>query len=132
MRVARAYLWFCFAASVVFGAAYLLAPEFMTSRMGIQPQTPAGLTDLRATYAGFQLGMAALLAWCLRETSRHVAGLVAFACVVGGLGLSRLFGLFSEGFSFEMAIATGIEFAMAGFAIFARARLEAETSAIAP
>jgi hypothetical protein len=56
---------------------------------------------------------------------------VAFACVVGGLGLSRLFGLFNEGFSFEMAIATGIEFALAGYAIFALARVNAETRATA-
>ena len=131
MRVARTYLWICLVASVVFGAAYLFAPAFVVRQMGIEPATPAGLTDLRATYAGFQLGMAALLAWCLRETSRHVVGLVAFACVVAGVGLSRLFGLFSEGFSFEMAIATGIELAMAGFAIFAKARFDAETSAIA-
>ena len=131
MRVARTYLWICLVASVVFGAAYLFAPEFVVRQMGIEPATPAGLTDLRATYAGFQLGMAALLAWCLREPSRHVAGLVAFACVVAGVGLSRLFGLFSEGFSFEMAIATGIELAMASFAIFAKARFDAETSAIA-
>jgi hypothetical protein len=131
LRIARTYLWICLVASVVFGAAYLFAPAFVVGQMGIEPATPAGLTDLRATYAGFQLGMAALLAWCLREPSRHVAGLVAFACVVAGVGLSRLFGLFSEGFSFEMAIAAGIEFAMTGVAIFALARVNAETGEIA-
>jgi hypothetical protein len=122
VRVARAYLWFCFAASVVFGAAYLLAPEFMTSQMGIQPRTPAGLTDLRATYAGFQLGMAGFLWWCLRDASRYSAGLVAFACVVGGLGASRLIGLIVDGFSWEMVAATAIEAAMAGFALLTLAR----------
>jgi hypothetical protein len=56
--------------------------------MGIEHTTPAGLTDLRATYAGFQLGMAALLARCLGDESHYGAGLVVFACVVGGIGLS--------------------------------------------
>ena len=131
MRIARAYLWICLIASVIFGAAYLFAPVLVTKQMGIEATTPAGLTDLRATYAGFQLGMAALLLWCLRDESRYGAGLVAFACVVGGIGLSRLFGLFSEGFSFEMAIAAGIEFAMTGVAIFALARVNAEIGEIA-
>ena len=123
MTIARGYLWLCLVASVVFGGAYLVAPAFMTGQMGIQHATPAGLTDLRATYAGFQLGMAALLAWCLRRPSRYPAGLVAFACAVGGLGLSRLAGLIVDGFAVEMVIATGIEFAMAGFALFALARV---------
>ena len=123
MTIARIYLWICLVASLVFGAAYLVAPTVMTGQMGVGHTTPGGLTDLRATYAGFQLGMAALLAWCLRNPSRYPAGLVALACVVGGLGLSRLIGLFVDGFAFEMAIATAIEFGMAGFALFALARL---------
>ena len=53
MKAARAYLWFCLAASVVFGGAYLIAPETVFRQMGIREETPAGLTDLRATYAGF-------------------------------------------------------------------------------
>jgi hypothetical protein len=122
LTIARSYLWICLVASLVFGAAYLVAPAFMTGLMGIEHATPAGLTDLRATYAGFQLGMAALLAWCLRNPSRYPAGLVAFACAVGGIGLSRVIGLFVDGFAFEMAIATAIEFSMAGFALFALAR----------
>jgi hypothetical protein len=131
LTIARSYLRFCLIASVVFGAAYLFAPTFVTQQMGIEHATPAGLTDLRATYAGFQLGMAALLAWCLREPSRHAAGLVAFACVVGGVGGTRLFGLFVDGFSFAMAFATAIEFGLTGFAIFALSRLNAGTNAVA-
>ena len=128
MRLARAYLWFGLIASVAFGGACLLAPSFMMGQMGVEYSTPAGLTDLRANYAGYQLGMAALLGWCLRDESRYAAGLVAFACIVGALGLSRLFGLFSEGFSPEMTIATVIEFGMAGFALFARGRTAAAHS----
>ena len=129
MRIARAYLWFCLIASLVFGAAYLFAPALLTGQMGIEHVTSVGLTDLRASYAGYQLGMAVLLAWCLRDVSRYAAGLVAIACVVGGLGLSRLLGLFIEGPSFEMVFATGIELAMTGFAIFALTRVNAEASA---
>jgi hypothetical protein len=123
LRLARIYLWAGVVSSVVFGGAYLVAPEFVTRFSGIEHTSAAGLTDLRATYAGFQLGMAALLGWCLRDPARYAAGLVAFACVVGGLGLVRLLGLIVDGPSPEMVIATVIEFAITGLALFARARL---------
>jgi hypothetical protein len=132
LKIARIYLWIALVASLVFGSVYLVAPGPVTRFAGIDHTTAAGLTDLRATYAGFQLGMAALLGWCLRDTSRYAAGLVAFACVVGALGLSRLLGLLVDGFSLEMALATGIEIAMTGFAIFALARLRSDGSANKP
>jgi len=129
LKIARIYLWIGLVASVVFGAAYLVAPGPVTRFAGIDHATPAGLTDLRATYAGFQLGMAALLGWCLRDPSRYAAGLVAFACAVGAVGLSRLLGLLVDGFSAEMAIATAIEIAMTSFAIFALARVRSDAGA---
>lgn len=125
LSAARIYLWICLVASLVFGVAYLVAPGPLARLTGIEVATSAGLIDLRATYAGFQLGMAGLLAWCLRDPSRHAAGLVAFACVVGGLGVTRFLGLLVDGFSREMAAACLIEAAMAGAALFARHRLRA-------
>jgi len=112
--------------SVFFGGAYLVAPAPVMQLSGIAHTSAAGLTDLRATYAGFQLGMAALLLWCLRDPSRYGAGLVAFACVVGGLAITRLLGLLIDGLSVEMAVATTIELAIAGLAIFLRGAVERE------
>ncbi len=131
MKVARAYLWFGVVASVLGGLAYLFAPAAVTQAMGIEHATPAGLTDLRATYAGFQLGMALLLWWCLQDASRHAAGLVAFACVVGGLAVTRSLGLLLDGFAPGMAFAAGLEIALTAFAIFALSRLRREASAVA-
>jgi hypothetical protein len=131
LTLARIYLWMGLVSSVVFGGAYLVAPEFVTQFSGIEHTSAAGLTDLRATYAGFQLGMAALLGWCLRDPTRYGAGLVAFACVVGGLGLTRLLGLVLDGPSLEMVIATLFEFAITGFALFTRARLSREAGTMA-
>jgi hypothetical protein len=113
----RIYLVVMLIASVIFGGLYLVAPSLVFGQTGIEPATAAGLTDLRATYAGFQLGMAGLLYWCLRDETRHAAALVAVACVVGGLALSRVLGLMLDGFSAEMAVAATLETALTGFAI---------------
>jgi hypothetical protein len=123
LRVARIYLWLGLVASVIFGGAYLVAPAWITSQMGIGHTTAAGLTDLRATYAGFQLGMAVLLGWCLRDESRYVAGLVAFTSLVSVLALSRALGLALDGFSLEMAIATILELGIACFGLYALSSL---------
>jgi len=124
LKLARIYLWIGLVSSVAFGGLYLATPAAMADFSGIETTNSAGLIDFRATYAGFQLGMAAWLAWCLRDEKRYAAGLVAFACVVAGLGSVRLMGLAVDGFSAEMAAATAIEFAMSGAALYAAAQLD--------
>lgn len=124
MLFARVYLWVGVVSSLLFGGIYLINPELMAGPMGIEAVTPAGLTDLRATYGGFQLGMGGFLAWCLREPGRYGAGLIGFAFVVGGLGICRAIGLMFDGLSLQMAAAVLIEWTMCGISLFAVSRLE--------
>jgi hypothetical protein len=131
MKVARAFLWFGVVTSLLGGGAYLVAPAWVTAQMHIGHASPAGLTDLRATYAGFQLGMAVLLGWCLREPARYAAGLVAFASVVGALALARALGLLLDGFSGSMATAAALELLLTACALWAHHRLGVESEATA-
>jgi len=128
MDLARKVLWFYIAMSVVFGSIYLLAPELMTRPMGIEPVAPEGFTDLRATYGGFQLGMAGFLWWCLRDSARYGVGLTAFAFLVAALATCRLVGLLLDGFTPTMAAAATFEAGLTAFTLFVRGRLGVEVA----
>jgi hypothetical protein len=126
MALARKTLWFYVWMSLVFGALYLVAPELIMRPLGVEPTAPAGLTDLRATYGGFQLGMGGFLWWCLRDPARYGAGLVAFAFLVAALAICRVIGLLVDGFTGPMAAAAVLEVGLTVFTLFVRGRLEAE------
>jgi len=128
MEFARKVLWFYFWMSVVFGAVYLVAPELMTKPLGIASIEAMGWTDLRATYGGFQLGMAGFLWWCLRDPLRTEAGLVAFACLVAALACGRLVGFALDGFTPAMLAAAVLEAGLTVFTLRVRGRLEAATT----
>ncbi len=93
MSFARIYLRIAGAATVVFGLIYLLAPESMTGPAGFGALTSAGVTDVRATYGGFQLGMGAFLLWAAADERRVAPALVLMALSIGAVGLSRAIGL---------------------------------------
>lgn len=76
----------------LFGLGYLLFPEPLAALSGIQP-TATGVTDVRATYGGFQIGFALLLFWASFDVSRYRAGLVAIAWVAVWVGFGRILGL---------------------------------------
>jgi hypothetical protein len=80
-----------------FGAAFLVAPVRMASFIGIQLPEPSAIIDFRATYGGFELGLAAFLAWCLASRDRLRAGLLASALTIAGFGVTRLVGVASGG-----------------------------------
>jgi len=125
MGLARGYTWFLVIMSVVFGGLYLVAPGAIIAPMGIETTSAVGLTDIRATYGGFQLAMAGFLWWCLRDEARLATGLVAFAFLVGGLAACRITGLLLDGFTGEMAAAATLEVGLTLVTLFVRSRLEA-------
>ena len=53
----------------------------------------SGLTDVRAVYGGFQLGLGAFLIWCAREPERASAGLVAMGLALAGVAGMRALGM---------------------------------------
>lgn len=131
MTLIRAFLWFNLVMSVFFGGLYLFDPSIMAEPMGVTSTSPAGTNDLRATYGGFQLGVGVFLWWCLRDASRHGAGLVGLAAVIGGLGACRAIGLAVDGVSGTMLGATLFELSWAGLCLYLYAR-EATPAAPAP
>ena len=70
MAFARIYLRLMGAMSLFFGLVYLLAPESMTAPTGFGALSPGALTDVRATYGGFQLGSGAFLLGMMSELIR--------------------------------------------------------------
>ncbi len=83
-------------AILFFGLLFAAVPGVFTEMAGITA-TPAGTTDLRAIYGGFQIGLGVFLIWCGRDPTRIDAGLVAFFLSVGAVGGTRLLGLFVDG-----------------------------------
>jgi hypothetical protein len=62
--------------------------------VGVQADSAAARTELRATYGGLELGLGLFLAWCLcGDPARLKAGLLATALTVGGFGCVRALGI---------------------------------------
>lgn len=80
-----------------FGAAFLVAPVPMAATVGIQLPEPSAVIDVRATYGGFELGLAAFLTWCLAAPERLRTGLMAAALTVAGFAVARLIGIPIDG-----------------------------------
>ena len=93
MAFPRNYLRFLGAMSVVFGLLYLFTPESLTGPTGFGALPPGGVTDVRATYGGLQLGFGAFLLWAAADAGRIRFALVLVAFSIGAVAASRLTGL---------------------------------------
>jgi len=85
------------AGTCAFFGVWLLVDPGALGAIGIELSTPAARTDVRATYGGFDLGVAALLFICASRKQWHRIGLIGAGCVAGGFGLGRLTGILLEG-----------------------------------
>jgi hypothetical protein len=114
--MARAFVWIVAAIFMVAGLTFVVSPAPMTQATGISADA-GGLTDIRATYGGFQLGFGLFLAWCAR--SRVSAGLFLTASVLGAVLLSRVTGLLIDGSvtAFHL-IALGFETTLTALAVW--------------
>lgn len=97
---------------LIVGAIYLIQPAGLAKAAGLQ-YTPSGLTDIRATYGGFQIGLALFLGWSAMAVSRYPAALMALLCIFASVGLGRLYGVLVDqelstfhiiGLTFELVI----------------------------
>jgi uncharacterized membrane protein len=79
----------------VFGLIYLFDPGWLAGAAGVQGNA-SGLTDIRATYGGFQIGFCLYLVWVIVSQQR-IAGLVACALVSGSVAIGRIVGLAVDG-----------------------------------
>lgn len=79
-----------------FGVWFLVAPQGLEG-IGIFADGGSARTDIRATYGGFELGMAAFLFLCAGRVDWLRVGLVAATLTVGGFALGRGVGILIEG-----------------------------------
>jgi hypothetical protein len=97
MRAAKIYLVLMGIMSVVFGVIYLVAPANMTDPMGFGILAPSALTDVRATYGGFQIGMGLFMLWCCLGSGRLYAGMFLALISVAAIAACRAIGLVIDG-----------------------------------
>ena len=74
------------------GLAYIVAPTLLLDGAGISAN-PGGLTEMRAVYGGFQLGLAAFLYWALADEERIHSALVMIGLLLGAIVSARVIGL---------------------------------------
>lgn len=94
MRAAKIYLFLMGLMSVVFGVGYLIKPDVFTGPMEFGTLAPSALTDVRATYGGFQIGMGLFMFWCARHDSRVYTGMLLTLLSVAGIAACRALGMF--------------------------------------
>jgi len=80
-----------------FGLWMLLAPAGALSKIGVEATSPVGLVELRAFYGGLELGLGLFLGLCLWRPEWREAGLWLVMLANGGMGLSRLLGIWLGG-----------------------------------
>ncbi len=81
----------------VFFGGWLFAVPTALEAIGIQLTTPEAFIDIRATYGGLELGLAAFLLIAQGRTEWHHAAMFLSALCVGGFGMGRFLGILIEG-----------------------------------
>jgi hypothetical protein len=74
------------------GSPYLLQPAGIHEALGISPETPSALAEIRSTYGGLHVGIALFLIACAASEGRRRAGLLFCGLAFLGAGLARFAG----------------------------------------
>lgn len=83
--------------SVGFGALYGFDPSPMMTGSGFPELAPSAITEARAAYGGFQIGLGAFMLWASATPGRVGDGLLLSALVFGAIALCRSLGLALDG-----------------------------------
>jgi hypothetical protein len=75
------------------GSLYLLHPAGIHDALGISPETPSALAEIRSTYGGLHVGIALFLVACAAREGRRRAGLLFCGLAFLGAGLARFAGV---------------------------------------
>lgn len=81
---------------VAFGVGFLFAPARFAALVGLRMDSTTAISDVRAVYGGFEIGMALLLIWCMLDPGRTRLGLGVTALVFGAVAASRLIGVLAD------------------------------------
>jgi len=97
MRFPTTLLWVSCVLFVVFGAGFIVAPQFFASLFtGSIPSTASALIDMRAMYGGMSLGAGLFFGLCARQPSIVWLGLLASLLILAGTAGGRLVGMFVD------------------------------------
>jgi len=95
ITVTKLFIGFVAAIFAMFGVIYAVSPRLLAELAGLQANA-SGLTDIRATYGGFQIGFAIYLTGLGLIRNNHRSALLAIILVVGCVGICRLLGVVWE------------------------------------
>ena len=75
------------------GSLYLLEPSDVRDALGISPENPSALAEIRSTYGGLHVGIALFLIACAAREGTRRAGLLFCGLAFLGAGLARFAGV---------------------------------------
>lgn len=82
--------------NIAFGALSAVDPVLVVSPMGFGHLAPTAMTDMRASYGGFQLGFGLFALWCLKA-DEIFAGVLCILITVALVAICRVVGLAVDG-----------------------------------
>lgn len=98
MKFASRLLRITAALFVVFGLAFVLAPDLFASIVtGTSPGAASPRIDMRAVYGGAAFGTGLLLRYCARDAARVRVGLMAALFVLAPMLGARAYGMLVDG-----------------------------------
>jgi hypothetical protein len=80
-----------------YGLACLFVPSLPAGYAGMLLPDATAVTEVVAMYGGLQAAMGGLFLYCTAKTEYLRVGLTAMVILIGGLALSRTFGLLVHG-----------------------------------
>jgi hypothetical protein len=78
---------------IMIGVQHLAQPAAMAAAQGFAFTSPVGPTVFRAALAGFPLGCAAFLIYCLASNRRTLTGLIFLTLLVGIILVIRIYAM---------------------------------------
>ncbi|MEW6160303.1 MAG: DUF4345 domain-containing protein [Verrucomicrobiota bacterium] len=97
MKIARISVWLSSLLFASFGLAFFFWPTRMAGLVEIQLPGATATNDFRATYGGWEIGLALFFACCARHDQWLKPALLAQVCSLAGFALTRAAGCFLDG-----------------------------------
>jgi len=91
----RLFLFVCASAFLYYGSLGLVNPAATVFPLGITVDSAAATTEIRATYGGLLIGIGLFLFYA--GYAENKVGLVSFVLMISAIGLTRLYGIYSDG-----------------------------------
>ena len=91
--ISKVIVLLCAAIFLAISIAPLMHPASSAAEQGLAFTSSLGATIFRVSFAGFPVGCAVFLAWCLFSDRRTLTGLTFSALIMGSLLAVRVYGM---------------------------------------